>query len=611
MTDPPPTSASTAPSASAATPAAPPGTATATGAGRLSAALAELRGAFLSVAVFTGFVNLLMLAPSLYMLQVYDRVLASHNVTTLALLTVLLLGLYALMTAIESVRTWVLVRVGARLDARLHPIVFEASFRRSLQEAGSHAAQPMSDLNAVRQTLTGTGLIALFDAPWLPIYLVVIALLSPELAVFTVVGALLLGALALLNERLSKAPLEAAQRANGQAQNALLNHLRNAEVIEALGMLSALRRRWLVLHRQHLQLQAQASDRAGLIAGLTKFVRLSMQSLALGYGALLVLEGRMTAGGMIAASILVSRALAPVEQLIGNWKQIIAGRSAHHRLRDLLQAFPGAVPGMPLLAPAGSLRLDAVTAGAPGGSAPILRGVSLALSAGESVAVIGPSGSGKSTLARVLVGAWPVKAGVVRLDGADLRTWDREALGPHIGYLPQDIELFEGSVAENIARFGNLDSDSVIAAARRVGMHEHILRLPQGYDTQIGAGGSVLSGGQRQRIGLARALYGNPRLVVLDEPNSNLDEQGERALAETLRELSAGGVTVVLVTHRLGLVNVVQKVLVLIEGSVKAFGPRAEVMAAMQATGAPSGAPTSGARPAVALPASNGAKGPS
>lgn len=581
------------------------------GAGRLTAALAELRGAFLSVAVFTGFVNLLMLAPSIYMLQVYDRVLASHNVTTLALLTVLLLGLYALMTAIESVRTWVLVRVGARLDARLHPIVFEASFRRSLQEAGSHAAQPMSDLNAVRQTLTGPGLIALFDAPWLPIYLVVITMLAPELAVFTVVGALLLGALALLNERLSKAPLEAAQRANGQAQSALLNHLRNAEVIEALGMLSALRRRWLVLHRKHLHLQAQASDRAGVIAGLTKFVRLSMQSLALGYGALLVLEGRMTAGGMIAASILVSRALAPVEQLIGNWKQIIAGRSAHHRLRELLQAFPGIVPGMPLPAPAGSLRLDAVTAGAPGGNVPILRGVSLALSAGESVAVIGPSGSGKSTLARVLVGAWPVKAGVVRLDGADLRTWDREALGPHIGYLPQDIELFEGSVAENIARFGNVDADSVIAAARRVGMHEHILRLPQGYDTQIGAGGSVLSGGQRQRIGLARALYGNPSLVVLDEPNSNLDEQGERALAETLRELSASGVTFVLVTHRLGLVNVVQKVLVLIEGSVKAFGPRAEVMAAMQAASTPSGAPTSGARPAVALPASNGAMGPS
>jgi len=581
------------------------------GAQRLSAALAELRGAFATVAVFTGFLNLLMLAPSIYMLQVYDRVLASHNVTTLALLTVLLLALYALMAAVESVRTWILVRMGARLDARLHPIVFEASFRRSLQHAGSHAAQPMSDLNAVRQTLTGPGLIALFDAPWLPIYLAVIALLSPELAVFTVVGALVLGALALLNERLSKAPLEAAQRANGQAQNAMLNHLRNAEVIEALGMLSALRRRWLVAHQQHLRLQARASDRAGVISGLTKFVRLSMQSLALGYGALLVLEGRMSAGGMIAASILVSRALAPVEQLIGNWKQIVAGRSAHHRLRELLGAFPGVETGMPLPPPTGSLRLDAVTAGAPGGNVPILRGVALAISAGDSVAVIGPSGSGKSTLARVMVGAWPVRGGVVRLDGADLRTWDREALGPHIGYLPQDIELFDGTVAENIARFGEVDADRVIAAARRVGMHEHILKLPEGYDTQIGAGGSVLSGGQRQRIGLARALYGDPRLVVLDEPNSNLDEQGERALADTLRELSAAGVTVVLVTHRLSLVNVVQKVLVLIEGSIKAYGPRAEVMAAMQASAPGAAQPASGARAAVTLPPPNGALGSS
>jgi ATP-binding cassette subfamily C exporter for protease/lipase len=581
----------------------------ATGSGRLSAALAELRGAFVTVAVFTGFLNLLMLAPSIYMLQVYDRVLASHNVATLALLTVLLLALYALMAAIESVRAWVLVRVGARLDARLHPIVFEASFRRSLQQSGSHAAQPMSDLNAVRQTLTGPGLIALFDAPWLPIYLAVIALLSPELAVFTVVGALLLGALALLNERLSKEPLDAAQRANGQAQNAMLNHLRNAEVIEALGMLSALRRRWLASHQQHLRLQAKASDRAGVITGLTKFVRLSMQSLALGYGALLVLEGRMTAGGMIAASILVSRALAPVEQLIGHWKQIIAGRSAHQRLHELLGAFPGSATGMPLPPPTGSLRLDAVTAGAPGGNVPILRGLSLAISAGDSVAVIGPSGSGKSTLARVMVGAWPVRAGVVRIDGADLHTWDREALGPHIGYLPQDIELFDGTVAENIARFGEMDANRVIAAARRVGMHEHILKLQEGYDTPIGAGGSVLSGGQRQRIGLARALYGDPRLVVLDEPNSNLDEQGERALADTLRELSAAGVTVVLVTHRLSLVSVAHKVLVLIEGSVKAYGPRAEVMAAMQASAAGAAPPAAASRPAVALSPPNGPLG--
>lgn len=549
----------------------------------------------MSVAAFSGFVNLLMLAPSIYMLQVYDRVLASRNETTLLVLTVLLLGVFLLMGAIESVRTWVLVRVGARLDAQLHGPVFEASFRRSLVRPGSLAAQPMSDLNTVRQTLAGPGLITLFDTPWLPIYVVVIALLSPELAVFTLMGAAVLAALALVNEALSKSPLDAAQRANSEAQAALHNQLRHAEVIEALGMLSNLRRRWLGAHERHLQLQARASDRAAVVAGLTKIVRLAMQSLALGYGALLVLEGKMTAGGMIAASILVSRALAPVEQMIAHWKQIIAGRSAYARLRHLLQEYPARAAGMPLPAPLGSLRVEGVTAGAPGSSTPILKGVSVVVAPGECVAVIGPSGSGKSTLARVLVGVWPVRQGTVRLDGADLHQWDREVLGPHIGYLPQDIELFEGSVAENIARFGQADPERVVAAAQRVGMHEHILRLPQGYDTQVGAGGSVLSGGQRQRIGLARALYGNPALVVLDEPNSNLDELGERALAETLRELAASGVTVVIVTHRLSSLNVAGKVLVLMDGSVKAFGPRAEVMAALQQP--PSGAP--GARPGL------------
>ncbi len=549
---------------------------------RASAAMAELRGAFLTVAVFSGFVNLLMLAPSIYMLQVYDRVLTSRNETTLLLLTALLLGIYLLMGAVESIRTWVLVRVGARLDARLHEPVFEASFRRSLIQAGSHAAQPMSDLNTVRQTLAGPGLITVFDAPWLPIYLAVIALLSPQLAVFTLVGALVLGALALVNEAVSKTPLDAAQRANSEAQTTLHNQLRNAEVIEALGMLSNLRNRWLGAHRKHLQLQASASDRAALIGGLTKFTRLTMQSLSLGFGALLVLEGAMTPGGMIAASILVSRALAPVEQMITHWRQIVAGRSAYARLRQLLQAFPAAAPGMPLPDPAGSLRLEGVSAGPPGNAHLILKGVSMAVAPGECVAVIGPSGSGKSSLARVVVGVWVPRSGHVRLDGADLRHWDREAIGPHIGYLPQDIELFDGSVAENIARFGKIDSEAVIQAARRVGIHEHILRLPEGYDTQIGAGGSVLSGGQRQRIGLARALYGSPSLVVLDEPNSNLDEQGERALAETLRELAFAGVTVVIITHRLSSLNVAGKVLVLMDGAVKAFGPRAEVLAALR-----------------------------
>lgn len=333
---------------------------------------------------------------------------------------------------------------------------------------------------------------------------------------------------------------------------------------------------------------------------------MSMQSLALGYGALMVLEGRMTGGGMIAASILVSRALAPVELLIGNWRQIISGRSAYARLKELLSAHPAAPARMPLPAPAGAVRLDAVSATAPGGDTPILKGISFAIAPGECVAVIGPSGSGKSTLARVLVGAWKPRAGTVRLDGADLQQWSREALGPHLGYLPQDIELFEGTVAENIARFGPVDSARVVEAARRVGMHEAILRMPRGYDTPVGAGGSVLSGGQRQRVGLARALYGSPGFVVLDEPNSNLDDQGERALAHTLRQLADSGITVVVVTHRLASLGAADKVLVLVEGTVKAFGPRSEVLAAMQGQGvaaAPAGAAAAGATGAAVKPA--------
>lgn len=552
-------------------------------AGEMRSALNKLRNAFITVAVFSGFVNVLMLAPSIYMLQVYDRVLGSRNETTLWVLTFLLLGLYVFSGALEAIRTWVLVRVGARLDAMLSTRVFNASFERSLAQAGSNAAQPTHDLNTVRQTLTGSALLTAFDAPWMPVYLVVISLLSVELGIFALVGALILAALAVLNEKLSKPKLDEAQSYSTRAQMALNNHLRNAEVIEAMGMLPSIRKRWHGLHQRQIQLQAVASDQAAVMSGVTKFVRLSMQSLSLGFGALLVLEGRMSPGGMIAASILVSRALSPVEMLIGNWKQIITGRAAYHRLNELLNAHPARQEGMQLQAPKGEVRLEGVSTAAPGAKLAILKNLSFAIAPGECIAVIGPSGSGKSTLARLLVGVWPALAGTVRLDGADLYRWNKDELGPHLGYLPQDIELFDGTVAENIARFGDVDSNLVIAAATRAGMHELILRLPQGYDTPLGVGGSALSGGQKQRVGLARALYGSPALVVLDEPNSNLDEQGERALAETIRDLTAKGTTTVLITHRLASLSVAQKLMVLSDGTLKAFGPRDEVLAALQA----------------------------
>lgn len=554
----------------------------------LPQSLVQLRNAFITVAVFSGFLNVLMLAPSLYMLQVYDRVLGSRNETTLWVLTLLLVGVFLFSGALESVRAWVLVRVGARFDAALNTRVFNATFERSLMQPGSNSAQPMHDLNTLRQTMTGTAVITLFDAPWMPIYVIAIAMFSVELGLFALAGAIVLGVLAIVNERLSKPRLDAAQQLNARSQMALVNHLRNAEVIEAMGMLPAVRSRWHSLHQRQIELQAVASDQAAVIGGMTKFVRITMQSLALGIGALLVLDNKLSPGGMIAASVLVSRALAPIELLVGNWKQIITGRAAYARLRDLLQGHPARQFGMDLPAPKGDVRLESVSTAAPGTKVLILKQISFAIKSGETIALIGPSGSGKSTLARLLVGVWPALAGTVRLDGADLYRWNKDQLGPHIGYLPQDIELFDGTVAENIARFGEPDAERVVEAARQAGMHEAILRLPQGYDTPLGVGGSALSGGQKQRVGLARALYGNPALVVLDEPNSNLDEQGERALAATIRALHDRGTTTVLITHRLSSVSVVDKIMVLAEGSLKAFGPRDEVLAALQGKPAPS-----------------------
>ena len=579
----------------------------------LQQALAAVRGSLMSVAAFSGFVNLLMLSPALYMLQVYDRVLGSRNETTLVVLSLLVVGLYLFMTALESVRTWVLVRVGARLDAALNARVFNAAFERNLRRPGSNTALPVHDLNTVRQALTGAGLLAAFDAPWLPVYLIAIFVMAPELGWFSVGGALLLVALTVLHERVAKPRLDEAQKYSLMSQQALTNHLRNAEVIEAMGMLGGIRNRWFGLHRRQIELQAQASDRATLFGGATKFVRVVMQSLVLGFGALLVLEGRMTAGMMIAASILVGRALAPVEQLVANWKQIVAGRQAYARLRELLELHPPRVSGLALPRPLGRLTVETASAAAPGSQRLILRGLNFTVEPGEIVAVIGPSASGKSSLARLLVGVWPPIAGQVRLDGASVYQWDKDELGPWVGYLPQDIELFEGTVAENIARFGDVDAEKVVEAAQRADMHEQILRLPLGYDTPLGSDGSNLSGGQRQRIGLARALYGDPALIVLDEPNSNLDDNGEKALVATLVDLKARGRTVVLVTHRQSTLAAADKLLVMGEGTAVAYGPRDEVLAALQRQQAPRRAPIVSALPAVPgamAPRAAGGQGP-
>ncbi len=541
----------------------------------ISQALTRFKSTFVTVGVFSAIINLLMLVPSINMLQVYDRVLASANEVTLAMLTLMVLGAYVVMSALELIRSFILVRVGAAFDMQLNKRVYAASFEQNLKQAGG-------DLVTVRQFLTGNGVFAFFDAPWLPLYLVVIFFFEPALGWFALGGTAVLMLLAYVNERVSKEPLAEANSMAVAANTLATNNLRNAEVIEAMGMLPNLMGRWFKMHGKFLHLQAEASEKAGLVGALTKFVQLSLQSLVLGFGALLVIEGKMTPGMMIAASILVGRALAPVQQLIGVWKSVSATRSAWQRLETLLEANPARTDGMSLPKPAGALAVENVTAAAPGSKVAVLKGLSFTVAAGDVLGVIGPSGSGKSTLARLLVGVWQAQAGKVRLDGADIYQWNKAELGPHLGYLPQDVELFGGTVSENIARFGAIDAEAVVQAAQRAGVHEMVLQLPQGYDTLLGDGGAGLSGGQRQRLGLARAMYGDPSVLVLDEPNSNLDDVGEQALVNAIGALRKRGKTVVLITHRTSVIGVTNKLLLLRDGMSDMFGPTDQVLGLLQ-----------------------------
>jgi ATP-binding cassette subfamily C exporter for protease/lipase len=561
--------------------------------------LQAMRRTFIAAGGFSFCINLLMLAPALYMLQIYDRVLMSRSSTTLLALTLILLAAYLLLGLMDWVRAQLLMRAGIELDHRLRDRVFTATCQARLAGMGGNPALALSDLNQLRQFLAGNALFALFDAPWTPIYLLVISLLHPWLGLMSLAGGLLLLGLNYLNQRVTRTPLAEANTASMAASQFADNQLRNVEAIEAMGMLGDLRRRWLAMHREGLALQQLAGDRAAWIGTLSRFLRMALQSLILGLGALLVIDGQMSAGGMIAASILMGRALAPVEQAIAAWKNYASARASYGRLNKLLAAVPAPPERMPLPRPLGRLAVEAAHAVAPGTQTPVVRNVSFALAAGEALGIVGPSASGKSTLARLLVGVWPCAAGKVRLDGVDIASWDKAQAGPWLGYLPQDVELLEGTIAENIARFAEVDAAKVVKAAQTANVHEMILRFPQGYDTRIGPGGGFLSGGQRQRIALARAVYGSPALLVLDEPNSNLDEAGESALIAAVKDMKAAGATVVVVSHRQGILGVMDTLLVMRDGAAQVLGPRADVLAALaQAAGK-----TAAARPRRATPA--------
>ncbi len=547
----------------------------------ISEALVSFKSAFRTIGVFSAIINLLMLVPSLYMLQVYDRVLQSQNTTTLLMLTFLMLGAYVFMSALEFIRSFILIRVGAKLDMRLNKRVYTAAFEQNLKQGGGVAGQSLQDLTNLRQFITGNGLFAFFDAPWFPIYLAVIFMFDLYLGIFAVIAVIIMVTLAFVNEKVSKKTLQEANTMAVASSNLATNNLRNAEVNEAMGMLPNLMGRWFKLQGKFLQLQGEASEKSGIVTAASKFVRVSIQSLILGLGAYLVIEGRISPGMMIAGSILLGKATGPIDQLIGVWKQWSSVRSSYDRLNDLLSNNPERVAGMSLPKPKGNLRVEDVTASPPLSKKLVLRSITFQIDAGDVLGVIGPSGSGKSTLARLMVGVWPAAMGKVRLDGADIYAWNKDQLGPHIGYLPQDIELFSGTIAENISRFGEVDAEKVIAAAQLAGVHDMILHFPQGYDTPLGDGGAGLSGGQKQRIGLARAMYDDPSFLVLDEPNSNLDDSGEYALLLAINALRQRGKTIVLITHKTSILSATNKVLLLNNGDVQAFGLRDQVFAAL------------------------------
>jgi ATP-binding cassette subfamily C protein len=558
----------------------------------IAAALADCRRAFWSVALFSGIVNLLMLAGPIYMLQIYDRVLASRSVPTLVALSVLLVGAYAFQGALDLIRSRVVVRGSALLDRHLATAVHGAVVRLGVaSRQPGEAQQPVRDLDQIRAFLTGAGPLAMVDLPWIPVFLFVCFVIHPWLGLAATAGGVGLFAMTLLTERASRMPAGMAARDAGARASQVEADRRNSESVVAMGMAGVLASRWERINERYVAAIGRASDVTGSYSSVSKVLRLLLQSAILGLGAYLVIRQELTAGAMIAASIMMGRALAPIETAIANWRTFVAARQSVKRLSDALARSQRKQAATTLPKPASSLEVEQGIVVAPGSTQPIVTNVRFGLKAGEVLGIIGPSGAGKTSLVRTLVGIWPPGKGHVRLDGATLDQWDPEQLGRHIGFLSQTIELFDGTVAENIARMALApDSDAVLRAARAAGAHEMILRFPEGYDTKIGEGGVILSGGQRQRIALARALYDDPFLVVLDEPNSNLDNDGDVALQRAIVGAKTRGAIVVMIAHRPSALAACDKVLLLANGTQQGFGPRDEILAKFVARPAPAAA---------------------
>lgn len=542
----------------------------------------ELRPLLLYVAGFSFFINLLFLVPAIFTLQVFDRVIPSNSEETLLVLLVGTGAALFVLLLLDYVRARLQSVLAGIVDERLSPPVVDTIVAKSARAPLSAAPEGIRDVASLRMAFSTNGLVALFDAPWIMIYVALIWAFHPALGICAGISALLMLSLAWLNDRISRASLESLQQEGLRASRYVESSLRNAEVLQALGMTRNLLQRWRAQQRQVSRLNARAGRSSSAFIAVTRFARQAIQIVMLALGAYLVLSQRASAGVMIATTILLGRAVQPVEQLVASWRALTEARAAYGRLTELAKDFPQDVPRVTMPRPEGRLVAENISCRMAGSDTPILLNVNFSLAPGEALAVIGPSAAGKSTLLRLLTGVWTPATGKVRLDGADVAQWRRDDLGPWIGYVPQDVELFDGTVADNIARLGEVDSPAVIAAAKRANTHELILTLPQGYDTRAGEQGMRLSPGQRQRIALARALYGDPRLVVLDEPNSNLDGEGEIALTHAMTGLRAQGVTTVVVTHRPALIAHVDKILVLAAGRVQQFGPASEVRKTLQ-----------------------------
>jgi len=539
------------------------------------------RREFFWVGIFSMIANVLMLSPTLYMLQLYGRVMKSGSELTLLMVTLFLILFYMVMTFAEWLRSRLLVRAGVRLDEALNSLVFKASFEAYLHRTRHNVSEAFSDLTNIRQFLTANGMIAFFDTPWTPIYIAVIFSLDPFLGWLSILFAIIQLLVTWQSHIQSKKEIERAAEAGNDSYRYVQSKLRNIEPIHAMGMSGHLMKQWFRINDASLAKSEIALEIQHRQQAWAKFVRYSMQSLTLGAGALMVIEGKMSPGSMIAANILMSKALQPLDLVVATWKPFIQSLTAFLRLEKLLEEFPEQEPGAKHQDPIGEIRLEGLTARVAGREKPILDNLQVMFPPGKVVVVLGPSGSGKSTLARCIVGVWPNREGSVLIDGEPIESWDRMELGPHLGYLPQDIELFDGTIAENIARFAEVDSVKVIDAATRTGIHEMILRFPRGYDTQIGEAGGMLSGGQRQRLGLARAMYGSPAILVLDEPNANLDDAGERSLLQAVADLKAAGKTVILVTHRPSILGAADLIVLMHDGKIVRCGPRDEVIASM------------------------------